>query len=108
MDCSYGGRLPDAALGEGSTLLNRVAVGVDFVDFADVEFADAGFDFGHVANDDPDQVGRLNIFFGDVVGGVGRDGQNFLSEGVVVIVGQRILQNVAVSARKLLDGFKAA
>src|SRR5260221_7726917 len=89
-------------------LLNRVAVGVDFVDFADVQVANAGFDFAHIADDDPDQMGGLNIFFGDVVGGVGRDGQNFLSEGVVVIVRQRVLQDVAVGARKLLHGFKAS
>ena len=35
-------------------LLDGVAVGVDFVDFADVQFANAGFDFGHVADHQPD------------------------------------------------------
>ncbi len=53
-------------------------------------------------------MGGLDIFFGDVVGGVGRDGQNFLSEGVVVVVRQRVLQDVAVGAGELLNGFKAS
>jgi hypothetical protein len=35
-------------------LFDGVAVGVDFVDFADVELANTGFDFAHVAYYQPD------------------------------------------------------
>jgi hypothetical protein len=79
-------------------LLHGVAVGVDFVDFADVEFADAGFDFAHVADDDPHEMAGLDIFFGDFVGGVWSGGQDFLGKGVVLVVRQAVLQDVAVRA----------
>jgi hypothetical protein len=79
-------------------LLNWVAVGVDFVDFADIEFADAGLDFAHVADDDPHEMAGLDIFFGDFVGGVWSGGQDFLGKGVVVVVRQAVLQDVAVRA----------
>ncbi len=40
--------------GGGVWLRDRVAVGVDFVDFAYVQGANAGFYFTHIANNHPD------------------------------------------------------
>ena len=91
-----------------ANLFYRVAVGVDFVDFADVEFADAGFDFAHVTDDDPDEMIGENIFLGDLVGVGGSDGQRFGGEGVVIIGRQAVLENLAVGAGELLDGFERA
>jgi hypothetical protein len=47
------GRSAAAGLPHSRSLLDGVAVGVDFVDFANVQFTDAGFDLGHVADHQP-------------------------------------------------------
>ena len=54
--------------GGGLWLVDGVAVGVDFVDFAYVQGADAGFDFAHIADDHPDKMIWLDVFFCYFVG----------------------------------------
>ena len=89
-------------------LLDWVAVGVDFVDFADVQFADAGFDFAHVADYHPDKWSGWMYFLAISLAIGGRYGQDFLGEGVVVILRQTVLEDVAVGAGELLHGFECA
>ena len=76
------------------------------MDFADVEFADAGLHFAHVANDDPDEMVGQNVFCGGLIGFGRGYGQGFLSVGVVIIRGQIELEDLAVGAGKLLAGFE--
>ncbi len=50
----------------------------------------------------------LDIFFRHFVGFGWGYGQDFLGEGVVVIFGQIVLEDVGIGAGKLLGGFEAA
>lgn len=46
-----------------SKLLDRLSVGVEEPDFSEPQLFDPGFDFGAVANDDPNQMIRMDDGF---------------------------------------------
>jgi len=54
--CCFLSRHGGKRSGEYPVLLHRIAVSVDFVHLAQIQFADAGFDLTHVADDHPDEM----------------------------------------------------
>ena len=83
--------------------MHWVAVSVDLVDFAQVQFANARFKLAHISDDYPHQMVRQNVLFGYLVSAIWREGQCFLGKGVVVILRQAVLKDVAIRAAELLD-----
>src|ERR1700722_6155035 len=76
------------------TFLDRLAVGVDEVDFADSQVFDPLLDFGAVANDYPHHGLGMDYLFGDGVQVGGFQGADFAGHGFVIIVGPAVLQDV--------------
>src|ERR1022692_3773921 len=87
---------------------HRVAVGVDLVDFAQVQLTNARLHFAHVSYAHPYQMVRQDVFLSNLIRTFRRYGQRFLCEGVVVVLRQAIFEDVAISAAELLYGFKSA
>ena len=49
-------------------LLDWVTVRINFVHFADVQFADTRFHFAHIPHYHPNEMARLDVLIGDLVG----------------------------------------
>src|SRR6185312_10725699 len=62
---SYSSALPETPT---VCLLHRISVGINLVNFAQIELANSAFDLAHVAHNDPDQVVRQDQFFGQSIG----------------------------------------
>src|SRR5580704_18758036 len=69
-------------------LLQRLSVGVDLVDFAQIQLANTRLDLAHVSYHDPQQMIRQDVLLRYLVGVLWRQGQYFLGESVVVIFRQ--------------------
>src|ERR1035437_3130165 len=89
-------------------LLQRLPVGVDLVDLAQIQLANARLDLAQVSYHDPQQMIRQDVLLRYLVGVLWRQGQHFLRESVVVVFRQAVLEDVAISAAELLHGLKVS